>query len=387
MLKPLSGETHMYSQSDIEDAIEAGALDREQAARFRSHVAAQRGQPTADEEYFRFILGFNDIFITVTCVLALVGTGWLGSQFPLSVDSFGPSIFTAILPAMAAWGLSELFAVRRRTALASIVLVLALGYGVLISAGMLGAKFLGEGQRDISSGGWIFVIGALLAAAAVWAHWRRFRVPFAHAAFVGFAVLALAMVTMTLFMPDMRDMFGSGRGFEELEAGIDRFRTAMAIVLLLSGIATFAYAMRWDASDPRRETDRSEVGFWLHWLAAGLVVHGLMSILGMSGGAPGAGTAIALLLVYLLFALVSLATSRRALLVLGLIYLVYAMTALLGGGRGSSDAMMAILVVSLLLLVLAFTWPQLRAAVVGMLPEGLQAKLPPIERPQGDDVY
>ena len=42
----------MYSESDIDGAVEAGALSAEAAASFRSHVAALRAIPAADEENF-----------------------------------------------------------------------------------------------------------------------------------------------------------------------------------------------------------------------------------------------------------------------------------------------------------------------------------------------
>ena len=34
------------------------------------------------------------------------------------------------------------------------------------------------------------------------------------------------------------------------------------------GVGVFLFAMRWDSSDPARQTRRSDVAFWLHLLAA-----------------------------------------------------------------------------------------------------------------------
>ena len=46
-------------------------------------------------------------------------------------------------------------------------------------------------------------------------------------------------------------------------------------LLLLCGLAVFALAMRFDLSDPKRQTRRTDIAFWLHMLAAPLIVHPL----------------------------------------------------------------------------------------------------------------
>jgi len=33
------------------------------------------------------------------------------------------------------------------------------------------------------------------------------------------------------------------------------------------------FAMWWDSKDPMRHNEKSEVGLWLHWLAAALIVN------------------------------------------------------------------------------------------------------------------
>ena len=53
---------------------------------------------------------------------------------------------------------------------------------------------------------------------------------------------------------------------------------------LVLGIGVFLFAMWWDSSDPRRETRRSDVAFWLHLLSAPLIVHPIFSLLGLTEG-------------------------------------------------------------------------------------------------------
>ncbi|AMP36926.1 hypothetical protein [Ralstonia solanacearum] len=49
----------MYSESDIDGAVEAGVLSSEAAQALRNHVAALRAAPAVDEESFRLLTGFK----------------------------------------------------------------------------------------------------------------------------------------------------------------------------------------------------------------------------------------------------------------------------------------------------------------------------------------
>ncbi|SVB12999.1 uncharacterized protein METZ01_LOCUS165853, partial [marine metagenome] len=68
----------MYTDDDIESAVEAGILTDDNAAAFRGHVSERRGAPLVDDEHFRFITGFNYIFVVIACVLSLVSLAWIG---------------------------------------------------------------------------------------------------------------------------------------------------------------------------------------------------------------------------------------------------------------------------------------------------------------------
>src|SRR3546814_3284911 len=64
--------TPMYSESDLQAAVDAKVLTPEAAMAFRSHIASVRAAPGADEESFRLITGFNDIFVSIAAVILLV---------------------------------------------------------------------------------------------------------------------------------------------------------------------------------------------------------------------------------------------------------------------------------------------------------------------------
>ena len=76
---------------------------------------------------------------------------------------------------------------------------------------------------------------------------------------------------------------------------------------LLLGIGVFLFAMWWDASDPVRQTRRSDVAFWLHLLAAPLIVHPIFSLLGLTDGSASTGEAVIVLLVYVALGLTAVA--------------------------------------------------------------------------------
>ena len=162
----------MYSESDIESAVTAGAISPQAAAALRQHIAATRDAPAVDEESFRLLTGFNDIFVSIAIGLLLVALGQIGGS--VSVALAGVAV------AGASWLLAEYFTRKRRMALPSILLLLGFVGGV--AGGPVGllidtqADFSEQTQAIIGAG-----IG-LVAAAAAWLHWRRFMVPITIAA-------------------------------------------------------------------------------------------------------------------------------------------------------------------------------------------------------------
>ena len=59
--------------------------------------------------------------------------------------------------------------------------------------------------------------------------------------------------------------------------------------MLLLGIGVFLLAMRWDSSDRARLTRRTDVAFWLHLLAAPMIVHPVFTLLGLNDGSASIG--------------------------------------------------------------------------------------------------
>lgn len=339
----------MYSNSDIESAVSAGVISRDAAEALRLHVAGLHATPMVDEEQFRLLTGFNDIFVAIAGVLLLVGLAWAGGDVH-------PGLGGALVAA-ASWGLSEYFTRVRRMALPSIIFLLAFVGGVFaaFSATLLGRDNFHEGDMTAAL---LIAVSAAAAAAAAWLHWRRFMVPItvaAGAAAVTGAVIALLMSVLPGIQPVLYLLMG------------------------LAGLAVFAFAMRWDMSDPERRTRRSDVAFWLHLLAAPMIVHPIFSQLGLLGhSSSSAASAILVLALYVAMGFVALAIDRRALMVSALAYVLFAVGTLFRefGAVGLNIALTVIVIGSALLLLSAF-WQTARTWVVGMLPINLGGRLPP----------
>lgn len=326
----------MYSEDDLSDAVAAGVMSPETADAFRAHVRHGRLRlgPAVSQEQVRLVTGFNDVFVVIACSLLLGASYWLCA-------ALAPWLGFVSL-AVVSWALAEFFTRRRHMALPSIMLVLVF-IGVVYVAGM---------QLPVS-----FVAAGPLGALAAWVHWLRFKVPITAAA--GLASIVSVPVVSS-----------SAQG-----ANI-----AWTVLVCLSGIGIFALAMYWDRTDIRRATRRSDVAFWLHLLAAPLLVHPIFDALGTFDGEMTSSKALVVIALYGGMSVVSLVTDRRALMISSLVYVLYAFSALLRqyGFVGSSVSVTALVLGSALLLLSAF-WNPCRAFLLHRLPQTWREQLPPAQ--------
>jgi len=365
----------MYSESDLEAAVAAGALSPDSAASLRSYVAGSRATPLVDEEHFRLLTGFNDIFVGIATLILLLAVGWIGYYVPPNIEGDGPSLFMGLFVAVTAWGLAEFFTRQRRMALPSIILLLAFVGGVMATTVFTIVSAIGVNAVDNNGAAFTLVLsaGAAMGAAAACLHWRRFRVPITVAAGTA-AVVALALGLIA------SSLMGDGQNMSEAQE--DRMVSIIEGCALVLGIGVFLFAMWWDSSDPRRETRRSDVAFWLHLLSAPLIVHPIFTLLGLTEGTASTLDGVAVILLYVVLGLVALAIDRRAMLVSALAYVLFALNSLFEsyGVVELNVALTALIIGSGLLLLSAF-WHNARRAVVRPLPASLQARLPVVDRP------
>ena len=362
----------MYTEADLEAAVAAGAMPATAADSLRRYVANANASPAVDEENFRLLSGFNDIFVTIAAVLLLTAMAWIGNAAAPS-DRSAPWPLGAVLVAASAWGLAEFFTRRRRMALPSIILLLAFVGAVFVGSASaiyhlletFGSDFRtsfgnNESERGNVLIGSLVAICAAVTVGAAWLHWRRFRVPITVATGAVALVAGIIGVTMT---------------------SIPQARDSVLPLVFAGGLGLFALAMWWDMSDRERLTRRSDVAFWLHLAAAPMIAHSVFNGLGVFDGGIGAGTAVGVVGLYILFAIVALAIDRRALLVSSLVYVLYAMRTLFDqfGAVKLNVALTGLIIGSALLMLSAF-WHPIRRVVIGGLPGDLRRYLPLLER-------
>src|SRR4051794_28294000 len=182
----------MYSQQDLDDAVASGVITAEAANALRAHIEAQRSTAIPDEEQFRLITGFNDIFVSIAAAILLFAVGWIGQSIGQSTGLYitdhgesGPSFLAPLAVASTSWGLALFFTAKRRMALPSILLLLAFVGAVLAATGFLMVEIIGANRFNNDNqlpaaavGG----VSAAVAAGAAWLHWRKFHVPITIAA-------------------------------------------------------------------------------------------------------------------------------------------------------------------------------------------------------------
>lgn len=360
----------MYSQQELDDAVSSGVITLEAANALRAHIESQRSTAIPDEEQFRLLTGFNDIFVSIAAAILLFAVGWIGQSIGKStgliIDVDGPSFLAPLAVAVTSWGLALYFTARRRMALPSILLLLAFVGGVF--AASLFALILGVGPERVNGndqlGGFLAAVSGAIGAAAAWLHWRRFHVPITIAA----GAAAISAIAVGLLVAAL------GQNPEQV-------RNIILGLVLVLGVGIFLFAMWWDSSDRARITRRSDVAFWLHLLAAPMIVHPIFTLLGLNNGTASLGEGVIVILLYVALGLTALAVDRRALLVSALAYVLWALADLFKrfGAVELNIALTALVIGSALLLLSAF-WHQARAAIVRPLPGALRDKLPVLDR-------
>src|SRR5947209_14254073 len=343
----------MYSQQELDDAVASGVISAQAADALRGHIERQRVTAIPDEEQFRLITGFNDIFVSIAAAILLFAVGWIGQSIGqaanLTLDPRGPTFVAPLFVAATSWGLALYFTAKRRMALPSILLLLAFVAGIFATAflGLVGGVGSDNVDDNNKLGGVLAAVSAAIAGGAAWLHWRRFHVPIT----VATGAASVAGIVVGLLVA------GLGQNAEQAKNII------LGLVLFL-GVGIFLFAMWWDSSDRARLTRRSDVAFWLHLLAAPMIVHPIFTLLGLNNGSASLSEGLIVILLYIALRLTTLAVDRRARLVSALAYVLWALADLFKrfGAVELNIALTALVIGSALLLLSAF-WHQARGAI------------------------
>lgn len=352
----------MIESDDVETAVARGVITRAQADAIGELARARLGSAatyaSGEEGRFRLLGGFNDVFL-------LIGVALFVGGMLVAVSMSGNILIASAIAAAIVWGLAELLTARMRLTLPSILLAIAFVVFVSVSVGASFGRIPTWQNFGIMAtlslptvGLWFAGAGLVAAGLFYW----RFGVPFAT------LLMAVSVIGIVFALLARRDVTWPITYFSQ--------------TILTAGIVSFLAAMIYDFSDPERQTSRSDCAFWLHMLAAPLIVHTAMR--GLAGPRDFAGSydVRSVVLTVAVLALVAIIIDRRAMLVAGLSYLAFAIAYVLQGlGHGFSMTMMlTLLVVGAFVLVLGVGWRPLRRVVVGTLPGFIpRGRLPPVQ--------
>src|ERR1051325_8599148 len=105
----------MLQDADLDAAVAQGIITQAQLDAMRALAVRRSGitaADRADDERFRFLRGFNDIFFTLGVALLAAGVAYFTSRFP-----FGNLLALAVI-----WVLAEILVGRQRLVLPGILL-------------------------------------------------------------------------------------------------------------------------------------------------------------------------------------------------------------------------------------------------------------------------
>ncbi|WP_028001147.1 hypothetical protein [Sinorhizobium arboris] len=305
-------------------------------------------QAVEESEQPRFLRGFHDILITIGVAVVLVGLWGMGGAI-------------LVLPAIIL--LAEILVRRQRLALPAVALTLALVHWV----GLAAYDVLAAGQRA-----WMDESDEVLAyvcafPVAIGLFYWRYRVPLSFALFLlSIATVAVAFVFLAL---------GKALGVNFI---LETHPLLAAAILFVAGLAIFALAMRYDISDPHRQTLRSDIAFWLHLAAAPALLYATLGfIVVWWRGEVDLGQAVAIIFLVAIFMTIGLVIDRRAFVTSGLLSLGAAIWTILQKSGASLDTYVFVVfaVVGLTVLVIGIFWQPLRRAAMSLLPPAITARL------------
>ncbi len=365
---------------DLDIAVAEGVISKAQALQLQDlsrktqtgdEAAVDFSQDPRDEP-FRLLRGFRDIFIAIGVAIFASGLWFAASAQTLMFGWFDRHLFHS--ETGAAWSipvafglcvvaliLAEFVTRRQRLPLASLLISLIFAgwtaaLFAAIASKLMDPSLFGEVQSlkaERSIMNFTAIAGAI--AGSAFFYWR-YRLPFA------LLPLAGSLVGLSLLL-----LF--------IAQGPERFPDSLRPFVGFWGVVIFLAAMWFDVKDRLRITRFSECAFWLHLVAAPLLVHtavGPLSALALN--------AVAIIGIMALLSVIALLIDRRALLVSGLSYLAVAISQILSGSRllgGESFAITA-LILGAIVLALGLGWTPIRRRTLALLPfEALKSRLPP----------
>lgn len=319
----------MISKSTLQSAAQQKIIESEQVEPLYQFIQDQ-GQETellneniieSSEEPLKFIRSFGDVFITLGVILLVVAVNM--------TDLTG---YYYLIPLVGFVAIAEWLVRVRRLALP--------GMAILISILFFVNKAI-EFEHENAT-----MLGIAVLSFSSLLFYFRYKMPFSLLPF------AAGLVAMAI-----------------IQIGLDVIKQPVIFVGL--GLLVLSVALWFDAKDTKRLSHLSDSAFWLHLLAAPLIVHGVMvSMLTSDNGWLGSINKEILIIAFFAgFFLFALLVDRRAMLVATQLYVIYALTQLLQDQLNSTQNIMIYVLVILGLFVIYFGtyWNKTRRFIFGFL--------------------
>lgn len=348
------------NRDDLRAAVASGILDEAQASKLMilsDQRQGYRANMIGDDEPFELFKGFAEIFVTVGLVLLMSGLLGLSAIF-------GEIALLPIVAMILSVALALYFTRKRRMSLPSIALCISFA----ISLGLTLAYLL-AGDGTIVP--WQVILVGVSGIVGMAGYYRFFRLPFAMFALGVFGIITV-LGSVELFFPSTNSASADFIDYFDL-----RRQPYLALGTLVFGVLAFIGALWFDLQDPHRVSRKSASAFWLHILAAPALVNTLVMSNYQMGGLVGTGLAIGILA---LFTLLAVIIDRRSFLTAGLIYMGLLLAAAISETGTEWAPVLTTILLGVFVTTLGAFWTQIRAGVLGALPNFPgKDRLPPYE--------
>jgi hypothetical protein len=347
---------------DLDAAAKAGVIDEYQALALRNFQSERDGISIASSEKFVLFGGYADLIAAAGLAMILLSlivlpVAMLEGRLASLPAAF---IFSAYLVGLA---VACIFAAKRLKlqhlpAVATILLGSALLSGGY-AACLYPIAFFERDELHLED-----IIVPLFAATGAtffsWQFWRQVRFPLVPA--VTCAIWAFCIYVSS------SELLNDGHHYGDRSAVPD-------ILLILMGASVLAWAVFWDITDVRRETERSQIAFWLHCSAGFMITHSIANMVGILGRQPpdlsemlSTGSGLFILFHIAVATLVSVILDRRTLFSGACLSLLFV--------KISGGFPIGLPITGVLLLSVTLAWTPLRERVLAFLPVSIKAQLP-----------
>ena len=317
----------MISRELLEAAEDRGIIQQAQIEPLLNFLLEQSSrdnqepEPFQREEPLRFVRGVGDIFISFGVVILII-----------AIEMLPISGYLYFVPVAGFVVMAEWLVRVRRLSLPGVVILLAVLY------------FINQAIGFDHENATIADLGILSFSSLIF--YLRYKMPFS------LFPLASGVVAIAI-----------------LEIG--SYLIEWPIIFSALGLIIFFIAMSFDIRDTRRDTYLSDSAFWLHLLAAPLMVHGLMiSVLfGQQEWMADVSRVAFIVAFFFLVLLIALLLDRRAMLVSTQLYMVYAVTKLLQNQLNSTQniTIYVLLILGSLIIFFGTYWYKMRRLLYGFL--------------------